>query len=103
MPARAGSSRSRRWCQQPALPGGASGSPPNFTSRSISSPPIRSVAPYYRDCEVRMFPLVRLVLVPVGFLVLAVGAAWAAPAGTVVGLSGDCTVEHSGARGAAAL
>jgi hypothetical protein len=30
-------------------------------------------------------------------------ASWAAPSGTVIGLSGGCTVEHGGARGPAAL
>jgi hypothetical protein len=45
----------------------------------------------------------RLAIVAAAGIGLWAGTAWAAPAGTVVGLSGDCMIEHGGNRGVATL
>src|SRR5438876_5528288 len=110
MPERAGNSRSRVWCRRAGRPAGGSAPSRSFTCRSISSPPRRSAGrcfphhdlePYMPNPAGRLKPA--LVSAATLLLLLAPALALAAPAGTVVGLSGASVVESGGARGAVRL
>src|SRR5713226_8299123 len=111
MPERAGNSRSRAWCRRAGRPAGGSAPSRSSTCRSISLPPRRSGGHCFphRDREPDMpNPARRLKPRAVVFavallLLLAPGLALAAPAGTVVGLSGASVVESAGSRGAVKL
>src|SRR5712691_3525871 len=111
MQERAGNSRSRAWCRRAGRPAGEAASSRSSTCRSISSPPRRSAGrcfphhdrePYMPNPARRLKPRALLFAAAL-MLLLSPALALAAPAGTVVGLSGASIVESGGARSAVRL
>src|SRR5258708_7220747 len=109
MPERAGNWRSRGWCRQPGQPAGGSAPSRSSICRSILSPPGRSADRCFPDRdeeralsnrEKSLQPRVlhHWLVAAALLLLLSPGLALAAPAGTVVGLSGASVVESGGAR-----
>src|SRR5437588_2460488 len=114
MPARAGNWRSRGWCRRAGRPAGGSAPERSSTFRWILLPPRRSAGRCFPHLDrepdmsnatkhLKLSALHHLLFAAALLLPLSPGPVLAAPAATVVGLSGASTVESGGARAAVKL